>query len=79
VTNVGMNSEITTTEVDLTAWLKMVWSALDEEDEGKRNKLLQDANSFLNQHRQQFDSLQQEVGSTVFSAPCDVSFRRSLP
>ena len=49
---IGMDSEITAlTELDLTAWLKMVSQALDEEDQGKRKSMLRDANTFLNQDR----------------------------
>ena len=76
-----MNSKISafTAELDLTAWLKMVWNALDEEDQGKRKSMLQDANTFRNQDRHQFDGLQQNVSSTPISPSCDVIFRRYLP
>lgn len=32
---------------DLTRWLEMVWDALNEEDERKRDSLLHAADSFL--------------------------------
>jgi len=33
--------------IDLTKWLQMVWDALTEQDEGKRDRLLQSADLFL--------------------------------
>ena len=38
-------TELTT--LDRTAWLKMVWTALDEHDTGKQKTLLQNANAFI--------------------------------
>jgi hypothetical protein len=69
---IGMNSEITAlTELDLTAWLKTVWQALDEEDQGKRKSMLQDANTFLNQDRHHSGGLRQNVSSTPFRPASD--------
>lgn len=38
------------TTMDRTAWLKMVWTALDEQDIAKRKTLLQTANAFLSRN-----------------------------
>jgi hypothetical protein len=40
-------------DTDLLKWLDMVWSALDEQDPQKRVILLDNANSFLEQHREE--------------------------
>lgn len=69
---VGMNSDIAAlTELDLTTWLKMVWTALDEEDQGKRERMLQDANNFRTQDHPQSSGLRYNVISTPFRFPCD--------
>jgi hypothetical protein len=41
---------------DLTTWLEMVWDALNEEDEGKRDGLLHAADAFLQSENQGPDS-----------------------
>jgi hypothetical protein len=41
---------------DLTRWLEMVWDALNEENERKRDALLQAADSFLQIDDQEPDS-----------------------
>ena len=35
--------------LELTRWLKLVWDALAEKDEVKRNDMLQNATVFLNE------------------------------
>lgn len=41
---------------DLTTWLEMVWDALNEEEEGKRDGLLHAADAFLQHHNQEHTS-----------------------
>ena len=43
---------------DLTTWLEMVWDALNEEDEGKRDGLLHAADAFLQSDNQEPESAQ---------------------
>ena len=42
--------------LDLTKWLEMVWGALDEQDELKRDRLLHAADMFLQDENQDADS-----------------------
>jgi hypothetical protein len=39
-------------DAELINWLNLVWGALDEEEPAKREHLLNNANSFLEQTRQ---------------------------
>lgn len=48
---------MTAINTDLMKWLNMVWSALDEPNSSKRIHLLEDANSFLEQLREQAPEL----------------------
>ena len=43
-------------ELDLATWLEKVWDALSEEDQAKRDGLLQEASSLLEQHRDQAEA-----------------------
>ena len=43
-------------ELELATWLEKVWDALSEKDQAKRDGLLQDANSFLEQQREQTET-----------------------
>jgi hypothetical protein len=43
-------------EMELAIWLEKVWDALSEEDQAKRDGLLQEANSLLEQHREQAEA-----------------------
>ncbi len=52
---------------DLTTWLEMVWDALNEEDEGKRDGLLHAADAFLQTH-QEPDSAQPFVETETTAA-----------
>jgi hypothetical protein len=40
-------------EMELATWLEKVWDALSEEDQAKRDGLLKEANSILEQQREQ--------------------------
>jgi hypothetical protein len=42
--------------LDLTKWLEMVWGALKEQDELKRDHLLHAADAFLQNDNQDHDS-----------------------
>ena len=43
-------------ELELATWLEKVWDALSEEDQAKRDGLLKEASSFLEQHREQAEA-----------------------
>ena len=43
-------------EMELATWLEKVWDALSEEDQAKRDGLLKEANSVLEQHRERADA-----------------------
>jgi hypothetical protein len=43
---------------DLTKWLQMIWDALDEQDELKRDHLLNSADAFLQSDTHAPDSAQ---------------------
>jgi len=40
-------------ELELATWLEKVWDALSEEDQAKRDGVLQEASSFLEERREQ--------------------------
>jgi hypothetical protein len=40
-------------ELELATWLEKVWDALSEEDQAKRDGLLKEASSYLEEHREQ--------------------------
>jgi hypothetical protein len=40
-------------ELELATWLEKVWDALSEDDQAKRDGLLKEASSYLEQHREQ--------------------------
>jgi hypothetical protein len=57
----GWNQQVSKGELkmqnqDLTKWLEMVWGALDEQDELKRDRLLHAADMFLQDENQDADS-----------------------
>jgi hypothetical protein len=43
-------------ELELATWLEKVWDALSEEDQAKRDGLLKEANSVLEQQREQTEA-----------------------
>jgi hypothetical protein len=43
-------------ELELATWLEKVWDALSEEDQAKRDGLLKEASSFLEEHREQAEA-----------------------
>jgi len=43
-------------ELELATWLEKVWDALSEEDQAKRDGLLQEASSFLEERRVQTET-----------------------
>ena len=43
-------------ELELATWLEKVWDALSEEDQAKRDGLLKEASSFLEQQRDQAEA-----------------------
>jgi hypothetical protein len=43
-------------ELELATWLEKVWDALSEEDRAKRDGLLKEASSFLEEHREQAET-----------------------
>jgi hypothetical protein len=47
---------------DLTKWLEMVWDALNEQDEMRRDHLLHAADMFLQDENQEPDSVLPSVG-----------------
>jgi hypothetical protein len=53
---------------DLTKWLEMVWDALNEEDERKRDGLLHAAGAFLQSDNRQPDSALPFVDSEITAA-----------
>ena len=53
---------------NLTRWLEMVWDALNEEDEGKRECLLQAADTFLRGDNQKPDSALPFVDAEITAA-----------
>ena len=43
-------------ELELATWLEKVWDALSEEDQAKREGLLKEASSFLEERRAQTET-----------------------
>ena len=48
--------EANSMELELATWLEKVWDALSEEDQAKRDGLLKEASSFLEQQRDQAEA-----------------------
>ena len=53
---------------NLTRWLEMVWDALNEEDERKRERLLHAAETFLRGDNQKPDSALPFVDTEIAAA-----------
>ncbi len=53
---------------DLTRWLEMVWDALAEHDELKRDRLLHAADAFLQSNNQEPDSVLPFVDGEITAA-----------
>jgi hypothetical protein len=52
-------------KLDPTAWLKMVWNALDERDPLKRKRMLENANTFRREDSRESCSPQQDSSPSL--------------